>query len=147
MNNYDGLIEIAKKILKNKQNGLTFVSLLDEVAKAAKVSDTEKADIAADFYQSLIESNLFFYDSKSSTWGLRENITFDSFQKMNDIFNSNASDDVKESDYRSDMSQIEIAELENGNRNDKTARLDLDSEEDDDANINPDMDIDLEEEE
>ena len=65
---------------------------------------------------------------------------------MNDTFIANASDDVKESDYRSDMSDIEIDELENGSRNDKTSRLDL-AEEEDDANINPDEDVEIDDDE
>ncbi len=147
MDHYEKLLDVAKDILKSKKKGMLFGPLLDQVAKTVKMSDEEKSEVAADFYQCLLESNLFFHDSKTSEWGLRENITFDTFQKMNDVFQANASDDLKESDYRNDMSLFEIAELENGNRNDKTARLSLNEDEDDDANINPDMDIDLEEEE
>ncbi len=146
MKNYDKLLDVAQDILKSKKQGVSFAELLDGVAKTMKLSNEEKTEIAADFYQSLLESNIFYHDSKTSTWGLRDNITFDSYQKMVDIY-ANTNDDVKESDYRSDMSQIEIAELENGNRNDKTSRLDLADDEEDDANIDPDMEVDLDDEE
>ncbi len=146
MSNYDNLLLIAKDVLKKKN--LKFAELWAQVCKQAKLGSDEAENLMADFYQSILESNLFFFDSKTSEWGLRENITFDAYQKMNDTFISNANDDVKESDYRSDMSQIEIEELENGNRNDKTSRLDLDAEdEEDDANINPDEDIEIDDEE
>ncbi len=145
MSNYDNLLMVAKDILQKKN--LKFINLWTEVCKQAKLSADEKENLMADFYQSVLESNLFFFDSKTSEWGLREKITFDSYQKMNDTFIANASDDVKESDYRSDMSDIEIDELENGSRNDKTSRLDLADDEEDDANINPDDDVEIDDDE
>ncbi len=132
MSNYNDLLNIARNVLKNRKKGISFTNLWKEVSKEAKINSQDAAEIMADFYQTLMESSLFFYDSKSSEWGLRENIKFETFQKMSDAFRANADDDVEEKDYQNDMSQLEIIELENGSRNDKTAILDLNDDKDED---------------
>lgn len=142
MSDYQSLLATAKDVLKNKN--MKFTNLWLEVCKKNKLSSSESNSLMADFYQSLLESNLFFHDSKTSEWGLRDNITFDTYQKMNDTFIANANDDIKESDYRNDMSLIEIDELEHGSRNDKTSLLDLSDNSDD--NLDPDAEIDMDEE-
>ncbi len=146
MSNYNELLNIAKGILKNKKKGMPFNTLWKEVCKEGKINAKNSIDLTADFYQALMESSLFFYDSKTSEWGLRENIKFETFQKMSDAFRANADDDVKEKDYQNDMSQSEIIELENGSRNDKTSMLDLSDEKDDEI-LMDDIDDMLDDEE
>ena len=137
MIDYKDLINSAKEVLKGKKKGLVFADLWKEVCKNQKIDASLANEIIGDFYQQILESNLFFFEPKTREWGLRENIRFEVFQKMNDTFHSNADDDIKEKDYKSDMSDAEMIELEHGTRNDKTSILDVkdDEEEIDDEEL------------
>lgn len=132
MVDYNNLLMISKNILRDKKKTLSFIELWKQVCKEANINSNLSNDIAADFYQHLIESNFFFFDTKTKQWGLRENIKYEAFQKISDTLQSNANNDLKEKDYKNDMSDVEINELENGTRNDKTALLDLKDKNDDD---------------
>lgn len=140
MIDYNELLNIAKDILKSKKKNLVFIDLWKEVCKKANINASNANEIIGDFYQKILESNLFFFEPKTREWGLRENIKFETYQKMNDAFLSNANDDIKEKDYKSDMSLVEMAELEHGTRNDKTSILDFNKNGEDD-----DSELDLEE--
>lgn len=140
MIDYNELLNIAKDILKSKKKNLVFTDLWKEVCKKANINASNANEIIGDFYQKILESNLFFFEPKTREWGLRENIKFETYQKMNDAFLSNANDDIKEKDYKSDMSLVEMAELEHGTRNDKTSILDFNKNGEDD-----DSELDLEE--
>lgn len=142
MIDYNDLLNIAKDVLKSKKKNLIFTDLWKEVCKKANISASDANEMIGDFYQKILESNLFFFEPKTREWGLRENIKFETYQKMNDAFLSNASDDIKEKDYKSDMSLIEMAELEHGTRNDKTSVLDMNKDDEDDDNDDNDLDID-----
>ncbi len=135
MIDYKVLINSAKEVLKNKKKNLVFSELWKEVCKNQKIDSNLANDLIGDFYQEILESNLFFFEPKTREWGLRENIKFEDYQKMNDTFRSNADDDVKEKDYKSDMSVAEMVELEHGTRNDKTSVLDMKNDEEYDEEI------------
>lgn len=133
------LLNCAKQILINsKKETLSFSELWKSICKDQKINANDALDLSVDFYQDLLDSPEFF-NSGDQQWGLRSNIKFEKYQELANSFNSNLLDDLKEKDYKVDMSINEIKELDALTKGNLTKLLNLESGEDTDEEENTDL--------